>query len=85
MLEAAVALAGAREAFNPAAGSSRPTSPGAVGLIAYLWPPLIALFPATLAGQRRAEAGPLVGHASAAADFGFNTWRPRYMPLLRSM
>jgi hypothetical protein len=35
--------------------------------------------------NRRRRPGSLIGYASGAVDFGFRTWRPRYMPLLRSM
>jgi hypothetical protein len=47
-------------------------------------PPFELAAPAFAVGGE-AIAGSMIGQASAAVDFGFRTWRPRYMPLLRSI
>ena len=36
-------------------------------------------------GEGRLEAARFLSYGSAIVDFGFRTWRPRYMPLLRSI
>jgi hypothetical protein len=47
--------------------------------------PLFELASLAFAVGGEAIAGSMIGQASAAVDFGFRTWRPRYMPLLRSI